>query len=314
MKIVFLDRDSLLAEVRRPACAAEWYEYSATLPDQVVERLQGAEVVITNKVPITAAMLAQLPQLRLVAVAATGVNPVDLAACRQQGVMVSNIRDYAVHSVPEHVLMLMLNLRRNFLAYRRDVLAGEWQRASQFCLLTHPIQDISGSVLGIVGRGSIGLSVARMAEALGMRVLVAEHKNSDVVRDGYTAFAEMLRQSDVVSLHCPLNDMTRGLIGAAELALMQSHALLINTARGGLVDEPALLQALQGGRLGGAGFDVLSSEPPTGGNILLEADLPNLIVTPHIAWASRQAMQTLADQLIDNIDAFARGELRNRVV
>lgn len=314
MKTVFLDRDSLLADVRRPTCAREWQEYSGTLPEQVVERLQGAAVVITNKVPISAAMLAQLPQLKLVAVAATGVNPVDLTACRQQGVVVSNIRDYAVHSVPEHVLMLMLNLRRNFLAYLHDVRAGEWQRASQFCLLTHPIHDISGSVLGIVGRGSIGLAVARMAEGLGMRVLFAEHKGSQVVREGYTAFEEVLRQSDVVSLHCPLNDKTRGLIGAAELALMQPHALLINTARGGLVDELALLQALQSGRLGGAGFDVLSSEPPAGGNPLLEADLPNLIVTPHIAWASRQAMQTLADQLIDNIDAFARGELRNRVV
>lgn len=314
MKIVFLDRASVLADVKRPVCATEWQAYPASQMEQVVERLRGAAVVITNKVSITAAMLAQLPHLKLVAVAATGVNPVDLEACRQHGVVVSNIRDYAVHSVPEHVLMLMLNLRRNFLAYRQDVQAGDWQRASQFCLLTHPINDISGATLGIVGRGSIGLSVARMAEALGMRVLFAEHKGNSVVRDGYTAFTQVLQQADVLSLHCPLNELTRGLIGAAELALMQPQALLINTARGGIVDEAALLQALQQGKLGGAGFDVLGSEPPVAGNPLLQSDLPNLIVTPHIAWASRQAMQTLADQLIDNIDAFARGEIRNRVV
>lgn len=314
MKIVFLDRASVLASVRRPVCATEWQEYPATLAGQVVECLQGAAVAITNKVPISADMLEQLPQLKLVAVAATGVNPVDLEACRQRGIVVSNIRDYAVHSVPEHVLMLMLNLRRNFLAYRRDVLAGEWQRASQFCLLTHPISDISGATLGIVGRGSVGLSVARMAEALGMRVLFAEHKDSAVVREGYTAFKQVLQQVDVLSLHCPLNERTRGLIGAAELSLMQPHALLINTARGGMVDEAALLYALQEGKLGGAGFDVLSNEPPSAGNPLLQADMPNLIVTPHIAWASGQAMQTLADQLIDNIDAYARGEIRNRVV
>ncbi len=314
MKIVFLDRASVLADVKRPVCATEWQAYPASQAEQVVERLRGAAVVITNKAPITAAMLAQLPHLKLVAVAATGVNPVDLDACKLHGVVVSNIRDYAVHSVPEHVLMLMLNLRRNFLAYRQDVQAGEWQRASQFCLLTHPINDISGATLGIVGRGSIGLSVARMAEALGMRVLFAEHKGSSVVRDGYTAFTQVLQQADVLSLHCPLNEPTRGLIGAAELALMQPQALLINTARGGIVDEAALLQALQQGKLGGAGFDVLGSEPPAAGNPLLQSAPPNLIVTPHIAWASRQAMQTLADQLTDNIDAFARGEIRNRVV
>lgn len=314
MKIVFLDRQSIDANVRRPACADDWQEYPATSPEQVVERLQGAQVAITNKVPIGAGMLAALPDLRLVAVAATGVNPVDLAACRNQGVVVSNIRDYAVHSVPEHALMLMLVLRRNLLAYRHDVEAGAWQRASQFCLLTHPIGDLAGSTLGIIGNGSVGRAMAALAETLGMRVLVAEHKHVDAVRSGYTEFETVLREADIVSLHCPLNEHTRHLIGWAELALMKSTALLINTARGGVVDEAALLQTLQNGLIGGAGLDVLHSEPPAEGNPLLEANLPNLIVTPHIAWASRQAMQTLADQLIDNIDAFARGEIRNRVV
>lgn len=314
MKIVFLDRQSIDANVRRPACADDWQEYPASTPEQVVERLQGAQVAITNKVPIGAGMLAALPELRLVAVAATGVNPVDLTACRNQGVVVSNIRDYAVHSVPEHALMLMLVLRRNLLAYRRDVEAGAWQRASQFCLLSHSISDLAGSTLGIIGNGSVGRAMAALAEKLGMRVLVAEHKHVDAVRSGYTAFETVLREADIVSLHCPLNEHTRHLIAWAELALMKSTALLINTARGGVVDEAALLQALQNGLIGGAGLDVLHSEPPAEGNPLLEANLPNLIVTPHIAWASRQAMQTLADQLIDNIDAFARGEIRNRVV
>lgn len=314
MKIVFLDRQSIDANVRRPACADDWQEYPATSPEQVVERLQGAQVAITNKVPIGAGMLAALPDLRLVAVAATGVNPVDLTACRNQGVVVSNIRDYAVHSVPEHALMLMLVLRRNLLAYRRDVEAGAWQRASQFCLLSHSMSDLAGSTLGIIGNGSVGRAMAALAEKMGMRVLVAEHKHVDAVRSGYTAFETVLREADIVSLHCPLNEHTRHLIAWAELALMKSTALLINTARGGVVDEAALLQALQNGLIGGAGLDVLHSEPPAEGNPLLEANLPNLIVTPHIAWASRQAMQTLADQLIDNIDAFARGEIRNRVV
>ena len=191
---------------------------------------------------------------------------------------------------------------------------GLWQQASQFCLFTHPLRDLHGSTLGIIGYGALGQAVARLGEAFGMRWLAAEHKGVTTLRPGFTAFEQVLQESDVVTLHAPLNEQTRNLIAAPELALMQPHALLINTARGGLVDEQALADALRRGTIGGAGFDVLSVEPPRQGNVLLELDVPNFILTPHVAWASREAMQTLADQLIDNVEGFVRGESRNRVV
>ena len=204
-------------------------------------------------------------------------------------------------------------LRRNLLAFREDVQQGEWQKAAQFCLFTHPVRDLHGSTLGLVGNGSIGKSVAQMAQAFGMKVLIAEHKGVSEVRSGYSAFDTVLRESDVITLHLPLNEQTRHLIGTAEFSRMKDGALLINTARGGLVDEAALLEALQSGRIAGAGFDVLGKEPPTDGNPLLDIDLPNFILTPHIAWSGRAAMQTLADQLIANIEAFVAGTPQNRV-
>lgn len=313
-RIVFLDRASLLAEVRRPVFAHEWREYPATGADEVAPRLAGATVAISNKAPLRRETLAQLPDLQLIAVAATGTNNVDLDACRDLGLAVCNIRDYAVHAVPEHVFMLILALRRNLLAYREDLKRGLWQQSAQFCLFTHPLHDICGSTLGIIGYGALGRAVEKLALAFGMKVLIAEHKDAAKIRPDHTAFETVLRESHIVSLHTPLTDDTRNLIGAPELALMRPDALLINAARGGLVDEAALAEALKAGIIAGAGFDVLSSEPPAGGNPLLEADMPNLIVTPHVAWASREAMQMLADQLIDNIEAFVRGEPRNRVV
>jgi glycerate dehydrogenase len=249
----------------------------------------------------------------MIAVAATGTDNVDLDWCRAHGVMVSNIRGYAAHTVPEHVLMLALALRRNVMDYTRDVREGRWQRAPMFCFFDHTIRDLHGATLGIVGRGSIGQGVARLAEAFGMRVLWAERKGAEKVSPARTAFADLLRQSDVVSLHCPLNAETRGLVGEIELRLMKPEAVLINTARGGLVDEAALARALAEGWIAGAGVDVLSEEPPRQGNPLLTPGLPNLILTPHVAWASAAAMQGLLDQLSENIEAFARGEPRNRV-
>jgi glycerate dehydrogenase len=312
-RIVFLDRDTLRAEIRPPAFAHEWREYGRTRPGEVVERLAGASVAVVNKVRIGDAELAQLPALKLIAVAATGTDNLDLDSCRTRGVAVSNVRGYATHTLPEHVLMLILALRRNLAAYQRDVRAGGWQRAEQFCLLTHPIRDLHASTLGIVGHGALGQSVGRLARAVGMNTLVAERKGAPVARAGRTPFAEVLRECDILTLHTPLNAETRDLIGAAELALMRPSAVLINCARGGVVDEAALIEALRAGVIAGAGIDVLSREPPREGNALLELDLPNLIVTPHVAWASLQAMQALADQLIDNIEAFVRGEGRNLV-
>ena len=311
-KIVFLDSASIVADIRRPAFAHHWQEYPSTGAGQTLERLRDATVAITNKVQLQRETLEQLPKLKMVAVAATGVNNVDINCCRERGIVVSNIRNYSVHTVPEHVFMLMLALRRNLLAFRADVLNGAWQRSEQFCLFTHPVRDLYGSTLGLIGHGAIGNAVAQIALAFGMKVLVAEHKGIGDIRAGYTAFDTVLRDSDVVSLHLPLNEQTRNLIGTAELNRMKPGALLINTARGGLVDEAALLNALQGGHIG-AGFDVLEKEPPTAGHPLLELNLPNFILTPHIAWSGRAAMQTLADQLIANIEAWAAGAPQNRV-
>ncbi len=314
-RIVFLERDSIRARLRRPNFPHVWEDYPLTAPDEIVQRLQNASIAITNKVVLSGDMLAQLPKLRMIAGAATGTDNLDLAWCRSHGIVVSNIRGYAVHTVPEHVMMLILALRRQLLAYRADLAVGRWQAAPLFCFFDHPIRDLYGSTLGLIGRGSLGQAVARLAEAFGMRLLWGEHKDAALVRPGYVAFETLLAEADVLSLHCPLNNQTRGMIGAAELEAMKPGALLINTARGGLVDERALAQALRAGRIA-AGFDVLSQEPPRADNPLLEPELlaaPNFILTPHVGWASDSAMQVLADQLIDNLEAFASGNPRNRV-
>jgi len=316
MRIVFLDAASLIATLRRPAFAHEWLEHARTAPGEVVARLAGAAIAVVNKVRLDAATIAQLPQLRMVAIAATGTNNVDLDACRARGIAVANIRGYAEHTVPEHAIALMLALSRNLIAWRESLQAGRWQESEQFCLFDHPIRDLHGATLTIVGSGSLGDGVARLAEAFGTRVLKAERRGAASCREGYTPFAEALAAADIVSLHCPLTAATQGLIGEPELRAMKASALLINTARGGLVDEAALVRALREGWIAGAGFDVLSQEPPRDGNPLLAPELlalPNFLLTPHVAWASRPAMQALADQLIDNIEAFARGEPQNRV-
>ncbi len=314
-KIVFVERDSIRADVRRPAFAHDWAEYPMTTPEQMFERLQDATIVIANKVQLRGELLARLPQLQLIAEAATGTDNIDVAWCREHGLAVCNIRGYAKQTVPEHALMMMLALRRQLLAYRADLQAGKWQQAPMFCFFDHPIRDLDGATLGLIGRGSLGEGVARLAQAFGMRILWGERKGAPP-RHGYVAFETLLAEADVVSLHCPLNGATRGLIGEAELSAMKRGAILINTGRGGLVDEAALARALKQGWIAGAGFDVLSQEPPRSGNPLLEPELlalPNFILTPHVAWASAGAMQTLADQLIDNIEAFVRGERLNRI-
>lgn len=311
--IVFLDAATLPVPLKPLPSPHRWMAYEQTLPEQVVERLQGATVAITNKVPLTRAMLAQLPDLKLIAVAATGYNQIDVAAAKEYTVEVCNIRDYAIHGVAEHTLMLMLALRRQLLAYRQRLAAGEWQQAAGFCLFAEPLHDLAGSRMAIIGSGALGQATAVLARAFGMEVVFVERKGAATVRAGYIAWEEALRTADVLSLHCPLNESTRNLIGAAELAQMKPSAILINTARGGLVDEEALLAALRAGQIAGAGLDVLVTEPPRAGNALLGVDLPNLILTPHVAWASVETMQTLADQLIGNIDCFLRGQPRHLV-
>jgi glycerate dehydrogenase len=311
--IVFLDRDSLDATIRAPAFAHTWRDYPTSAPDEIVERLADATIAVTNKICIRADQIAKLPSLRMIAVAATGCDIVDVDACVERGIVVSNIRNYATASVPEHVFALVLALRRNLIAYRADVEAAKWQQATAFCLRTHPIGDLAGSTIGIVGFGALGRSVARLALAFGMRVLAFDTVATTSPGVELVPLDDILAQADVVTLHVPLTPDTRNMIGRAELARMKPNAVLINTARGGLVDEAALADALVAGRIAGAGFDVLTEEPPRGANPLLALRLSNFILTPHVAWASAQAQQALADQLVDNLEAFAAGAPRNVV-
>jgi len=311
--LVFLDRATLKAQVRHPAFEHSWREYPVSEAREVLERLRGATVAITNKVPLRAEALVRLPDLRMIAVAATGYDVIDVGFCKAHGIAVANIRNYAVHTVPEHAFALITALRRNLLAYRRDVEQGRWQQVDQFCFFDHPIRDLYGATLGIVGEGVLGQATAHIARGFGMQVLFADHAPPKAAGVAFTPFEEVLARSDVISLHVPLTAATRNLIGLEQLRQMKRTALLINTARGGLVDEHALVQALREGLIAGAGFDVLTEEPPRHGNPLLELHQPNFILTPHVAWASDGAMQFLADQLIDNIEAFVRGEPQNLV-
>ena len=312
--IVFLDRASLIADMRAPLFTHDWIDHDQTAPAEVVSHIQDADIVIVNKVKLSAETLAQAPGVKMIAAAATGTDNIDLAYCKAHGIVVSNIRNYAVHAVPEHAFMMMLALRRNLLGWREDVRACLWQQTDQFCLFTRPVNDLFGSTLGLVGFGSLGHGMQKLAGAFGMKVLIAEHKNAAVVREGHTAFDSVLSEADVISLHVPLMPETRHMISTREFGLMKSTAILINTARGNLVDEAALVDALKSGRIAGAGIDVLSVEPPRAGNPLLDLGLPNFILTPHVAWSSREAMQFLADQLIDNIEAFVAGTPQHRVV
>ena len=304
--IVFLERDTLKAALRRPSFEHAWRDYGATRPEEALGRLEGATVAVVNKLPLRADLLERLPSLKLIAVAATGTDNVDLDFCKERGIGVANVRGYARETVPEHVLMLALALRRNLVAYREEVRGGAWARAEQFCLHGREIHDLHGSALGLVGYGTLGRGVKRLARAFGMEVLISERKGAGELRGGRTAFEEVLGRADVLSLHVPLNGETRGMFGRDELARMKPTAILVNCARGGVVDEAALAAALRAGTIAGAGVDVLSEEPPRAGNPLLDPEVPNLIVTPHVAWAGRQAQQRLADQLVDNIEEFVR--------
>lgn len=313
LQIVVLDRDTL---VNRPFdfdFPHTLSSYGTTEAHETLERIRGADIVITNKVVISAQAFAENPQLKLVAVTATGVNNVDVEAAKQNGTAVCNIRAYGNESVAEHAFMIMITLMRNLPAYQRDVAAGLWENSPFFCHLGAPMRDLNGKTLAIFGRGNIGKTLAAYAQAFKMNVVFAEHKHAQSVRDGYVSFDEAIRSADVVSLNCPLMPQTANMIGEAELQQMKPGAILINCGRGGLVDEAALVAALKYGQIGGAGFDVLTQEPPRDGNPLLKARLPNLIVTPHIAWASQEAANRLFDILLDNINRFVAGNPQNLV-
>ena len=308
----FLDKDSLdCGDLDFSVLDTELPEltyYPATSPDQVAERIAQAEVVISNKVMLNAAAIQQAPRLRLICIAATGVNNVDLAAAEAAGITVCNCRGYGTPAVVQHVFALLLALYIRLPDYHQAVRAGRWQQASQFCLLDYPIRELADKTLGIVGYGELGRGVARVADAFGMRILLAQRPGTVEPEEGRIPLPVLLPQVDVLSLHCPLTPETRGLIGAWELALMRRDAILLNTARGGLVDEAVLADALRKGALGGAGIDVLSLEPPTVGNPLLAPDIPNLIVTPHSAWGSRESRQRMLGQLAENVREYQLGQ------
>lgn len=308
--MVFLDHASLdlgdldLDPLRRQAGHLQLYP--TTAPEQVLEHIAGHPAVITNKVVIDDAVMQACPNLRLILVAATGTNNIDLDAARRRGITVCNCRGYGTPSVAQHTLMLMLVLITRFESYRQAVREGAWQRSSQFCLLDFPIGELHGRTLGILGYGELGQAVGRLAEAFGMRVLVGALPGRE--SSGRLGLTELLEQVDVLSLHCPLTEQTRGLIDAAALARMKPGSLLVNTARGGIVDEAALLAALRSGHLAGAATDVLVQEPPVNGNPLLDAQVPNLVITPHSAWGSREARQRIVGQMAENLAGFFAGQ------
>lgn len=306
-RAVFLDHASLdlgdldMAPLRQLFDAL--HLHAQTPPELIIERLQGAQVVISNKVLLDASTLAACPDLKLILIAATGSNNVDLAAARAQGIAVCNCQGYGTPAVAQHTLMLLLALATRLPDYQQAVAAGRWQQASQFCLLDYPIMELHGKTLGLLGHGELGSAVGRLAEAFGMRVLLGQLPGRPA-RSDRLPLDELLPHVDALSLHCPLNEHTRDLIGAAQLQAMKPNALLINTARGGLVNEQALADALRSGHLGGAACDVLSSEPPQADNPLLAGDIPRLIITPHCAWGSREARQRIVGQLAENAHGY----------
>lgn len=317
MQGVFLDTATMKPEeldFGALESTGDWTFHERTGPSQVVERLRGAQVVITNKVVLDADIIAAAEALQLICVCATGTNNVDLDAASARGIPVCNVIDYAGPGVAQHTLALMLGLATNWHRYAADVRAGEWSRSAMFCLMDHPVMELAGKTLGIVGYGVLGKAVADMGAALGMRVLVsASLRPGAAPESGRTPLDRLLAESDVVSLHCPQTPETKELINAERLALMKPGAFLVNTARGGLVNEADLAAALRQGRLGGAALDVLSAEPPPADHPLLAADIPNLIITPHCAWVSRECRQRLLDGVVGNIRIWQRGGLQHCV-
>jgi glycerate dehydrogenase len=317
MKAVFLDFATMgpgldTESVRKVLPNIEFFDVTGDA--QIAARIEGAEFILGNKVRITREHMESNPGLRYIGLTATGTDNIDLLAAKENDVAVCNIRAYCAESVAEHVFGCLLNLTRSLVQYNAIVRAGEWQESDDFCLMSFPIRELSSLTLGIVGNGNLGQAVARLGKAFGMNVLVSARPGMDEIADGRVAFDELLRRSDVISLHCPLNPSTAGLFGATQFAAMKSTAILVNTARGGLVNSAALVEALNKGQIAAAAIDVLPTEPPVAGDPLLDYTGPNLMITPHVAWASDKARQAALDQLAECVAAFTNGELKNRVV
>lgn len=308
--MVFLDASTFGAgvDLHRPKTPHRWAAHDSTPAGEIAERLAGATVALTNKTPIRAETLERLPDLKMIAVTATGYDVIDIEACRSRGVVVSNVQGYAKTAVPEHAMAMILSLSRGLTDYRDAVIAGEWDRSDVFCIHRSPIRDLHGQTLGIVGSGAIGKGLAKLAEGFGMKVVYSGRKGEADPAAPRIPFETVLETADVISLHCPMTPETRGLIGAAEFARMGRKPVLINVSRGGLVDEAALADALEAGQISGAGFDVVLGEPPAPDTPLRRIwGRPDVIVTPHVAWASAGAMQGCWDQVVENIDAYFAG-------
>lgn len=313
MKIVTLDAGTLPVQLEKPESCNNWIYRESTHEKDVVSVLDNAEIVITNKVPLRRTTLEQLPSLRFICVAATGYDCVDIDCCRERGIAVSNVPGYSTRSVSESVIASVFALRRNLIEYSCSAHTG-WSLSSHFCLHRSPIGDIQEATLGIVGRGDIGCAVARLARALGMNVLFAERPGQNNVREGYTRFDDVIAQSDVLTLHCPLTPETHQIINQDVLTRMKPSALLINTARGALINENDLADALIRGEIAGTALDVLSKEPPTPENRLLQIRHKNLLITPHIAWASETGVNNLIKGIHYNLAGFLAGAIKNRVI
>ena len=316
MKAVFLDLASL-AEQDLDLSGFErvvdvWHSYPATAPADRLAHIGDADIIVTNKVVLDDDVLRAAPKVRLICLTATGYNNVAVDTARELDIVVSNVVAYATDSVVQHVFALMLAHHTRLFDYTAAVRRGDWTKSPQFCLLDYPVRELRGMTLGIIGYGELGHGVAKIAEAFGMRVMVSQRPGGEP-REGRHALDEVLRESDVLTLHVPLLDNTYHLIDARALELMKPTALLINTARGAVVDNAALADALRRGMIGGAALDVLDVEPPPLDHPLLASDIPNLIVTPHTAWAGRQSRQNVVDETVANIQAFLAGEPRNRV-
>ncbi len=317
MKAVFLDYATMGPDLDLTALRGQFGElelFDDTSDSEIGARIKDAEFVFTNKTRLTIELLSASKKLRFIGLTATGTDNIDLKAAREHGIAVANIRAYCTQSVVEHVMGTLLMISHSLNRYDASVKAGNWQEAGQFCMLNFPIRQLSGMTLGIVGHGALGQGVAAAARAFGMRVIVAARPGSTDVPTDRVAFDELLATSDVISLHCPLTDDTRNLFDETTIGRMQPGAILINTARGALVDASALVAALRSGHIGAAAIDVLAEEPPVDGNALLEYGGENLIITPHIAWATDRARQNAIDELAANAAAFVRGEERNRIV
>ncbi|RPH30169.1 D-2-hydroxyacid dehydrogenase [Buttiauxella warmboldiae] len=313
MKIVTLDGDTLPQPLNKPCWCKEWDYRGSTSKNEVAAALNKAEIVITNKVELRENLLRDLPELRFICVAATGFDCIDIEYCRRRGIVVSNVPGYSANSVAEGVIAFIFALRRHLKDYLHAA-NDEWPDSQHFCLHHAPISDVRDATLGIVGRGDIGSHVARLAKAIGMNVVFAEHKGAHDIRSGYAPFEEVISRSDIITLHCPLSESTREMIDMAALKQMKPGALLINTARGLLINEADLANALRTGIISGAALDVLATEPPAASHPLLDPTLKNLLVTPHIAWASHSGVTNLIKAVEYNLTGYYSGQIKNRVV